>query len=127
MDFEDRKESSVTMKITCLTTLCVLILFGVSCFAAQNATKVTTLAPTSSPTKDVAWHREETLPQTTEAYFPLQPMPFSQETGPQPQFSSRRVNSPGSSSPLPLLSCIGAGMALGGLISARWWEHHRDK
>ena len=27
---------------------------------------------------------------------------------------------------LPLLSCMGAGMALGGLISARWWNQ-RDK
>jgi hypothetical protein len=27
---------------------------------------------------------------------------------------------------LPLLSCMGAGMALGGLISARWWNR-RDK
>jgi hypothetical protein len=31
-----------------------------------------------------------------------------------------------SSSALPLLSCMGAGMALGGLISARWWNR-RDK
>lgn len=29
-------------------------------------------------------------------------------------------NEPGSSSAVPLLSCMGGGMALGGLISARW-------
>jgi hypothetical protein len=28
-----------------------------------------------------------------------------------------------STNALPLLSCIGAGMALGGLISARWGNH----
>jgi len=31
-----------------------------------------------------------------------------------------------SSNAMPLLSCMGAGMALGGLISARWWNR-RDK
>jgi hypothetical protein len=30
-----------------------------------------------------------------------------------------------STNALPLLSCMGAGMALGGLISARWGSHRR--
>jgi len=35
-------------------------------------------------------------------------------------------NQHGSSSAVPLLSCMGGGMALGGLISARW-ANRRDK
>lgn len=111
------------MKATC-QTLSIVLLMPLSCFAAQwraHTKPVTTSMPSiTMPSFDPA----EELPQINRTN-PATRKDIQQTSG-ATQAAAQAENLPQSNSGLPLLSCIGAGMALGGLVSARWWEN-RDK
>src|SRR5690242_7376570 len=97
------------MKVTC-RTLSILLLTSLSCVAAQCPGAPRRGAIVTAPPLGIfAFEDPANLLQLTDASSALQADDMSR-----------------SSSALPLLSCIGAGMALGGLLSARWWEN-RDK
>jgi hypothetical protein len=115
------------MKITCLG-LCILLLTCLSCLAVQNAKPSTVAARSSQPTAIIPSAKFEQPRQGAAVYNPWQPMPdIFEATSSRRQADLRNQNLAHSSSAIPMLSCIGAGMALGGLISARWWDHRRDK
>ena len=115
------------MKITSLG-LCILLLMCLSCLAVQNAKPSTAAARNPQPMAIVLSANSEQLTQGAAVYNPWQPMPdIFEATSSRRQAALKNQNLAHSSSAIPMLSCIGAGMALGGLISARWWDHRRDK
>lgn len=105
-----------------------LLLMSLSCFAAQSHGAHTKAATLSRPLiEEFSLDQAEGLPQTSGINPGLHTMRNGMEqAGHATQAAPEAGDLPYSSSGLPLLSCIGAGMALGGLLSARWWES-RDK
>jgi hypothetical protein len=112
------------MKLACLG-LCILLLMCLSCLAVQNVKPSTAAARSPRPMAIISPANSEQLRQGAAVYNPLQPVP--EMTSSRRQAALKNQNLAHSSSALPMLSCIGAGMALGGLISARWLDHRRDK
>ena len=107
------------MKSTChALTIVVFLLVSISAFAVQSGTKLR--ASQSSKREHV--QLRSALPASDAARQPARdpfmPVPLSsiQSTGIHHQVQNMAA---GYSSAVPLLSCIGAGMVIGGLVSVR--------
>jgi hypothetical protein len=105
-----------------------LLLMSLSCFATQWHGAHSKAVTISRPSiEEFSFDQAEGLPQTGGIHPGLHTMRNGlEQAGATMRAAPQAGDLPYSSSGLPLLSCIGAGMALGGLLSARWWES-RDK
>jgi hypothetical protein len=100
-------------------SIVVFLLFSLAAFAAQSG-QTSTSAATANPSvaqlqSALAARRASEHKLSSELFMPV---PLSSIGGPNVHDRVQSMTA-GYSSAVPLLSCIGAGMAIGGLVSVR--------